>query len=247
MCASCRAKEGRPECTREDNCVACVSWDDVIWDLYEKNIQRRQRAKQRKIEKTRTSSVSSEDSVSMHTVGEGDFDEPAPGGTSPSQGRGDSSQAPLTSTVGYRCWGFAQKTAETGSQGGGQSSRNWLYGAANPGRLWYGFISELDVSWPISDPAWVYWDSYRGYWEQSSRPVSFWSRFTAEPLCHGHTWRLPWGDESFRHPRQSWEPGSYGYRQRQPFITETGRSLLRRVQANQHLLGHSPWLLWQRL
>ena len=25
MFVSCRAKEGRPECTREDNCVACVS------------------------------------------------------------------------------------------------------------------------------------------------------------------------------------------------------------------------------
>ena len=116
MCASCRAKEGRPECTREDNCVACVSWDDVIWDLYGKNIQHRQRAKQRKIEKTRTSSMSSEDSVSMLPEGEADFDEPARGGTSPSQVRGDSSQAPLTSTVGYRRWGFAEKTAGTGIQ-----------------------------------------------------------------------------------------------------------------------------------
>ena len=82
MCASCRAKEGRPECTREDNCMAYVSWDDVIWDLYEKNIQRRQRAKQRKIEKTRTSSMSSEDSVLMHPEGEVDFDKLTPGGTS---------------------------------------------------------------------------------------------------------------------------------------------------------------------
>ena len=72
MCASLRAKEGRPECTREDNCVACVSWDDVIWDLY-KNIQLRQHAKQRKIEKIRTSFMSSEDSVSMHPEGEVDF------------------------------------------------------------------------------------------------------------------------------------------------------------------------------
>ena len=61
--------------------MACVSWDDIIWDLYEKNIQRKQRAKQRKIEKTITSSMSSEDSVSMHPEGEVDFDEPAPSGT----------------------------------------------------------------------------------------------------------------------------------------------------------------------
>ena len=39
MCVSCKAKEGRPECPGEDNGVACVSWDDVIWDHYENNIQ----------------------------------------------------------------------------------------------------------------------------------------------------------------------------------------------------------------
>ena len=40
----------------------------------------------------------------------------------------------------------------SGSQWGVQSSRNWPYRAANPGQSWYGFISESDVSWPISKP-----------------------------------------------------------------------------------------------
>ena len=59
-----------------------VSAGMMFWDLYEKNIQHRQRAKQRKIEKTRTSFMSLEDSVSMHLEGEVDFEEPSPGGTS---------------------------------------------------------------------------------------------------------------------------------------------------------------------
>ena len=60
MCPSCRQKEGWPVCTRDDNCKFCLGCDDVFWDLYEKNLARKERKKQKKIEKLQRSQSVSE-------------------------------------------------------------------------------------------------------------------------------------------------------------------------------------------
>ena len=37
MCALCRARAGDKLCTTEDNCIACTSWDDTTWNMFEVN------------------------------------------------------------------------------------------------------------------------------------------------------------------------------------------------------------------
>ena len=64
LCTSCRQKEGRSVCTRDDNCEFCLGCDDIL--LYEKNLAIKEKRKQ-KIEKLQCSqSVLSEEYVSVH-------------------------------------------------------------------------------------------------------------------------------------------------------------------------------------
>ena len=37
MCALSRARAGDKVCTIEDNCIACTSWDDITWNMFEVN------------------------------------------------------------------------------------------------------------------------------------------------------------------------------------------------------------------
>ena len=37
ICALCRAHGGDKVCTTEDNCIACTSWDDITWNMFEVN------------------------------------------------------------------------------------------------------------------------------------------------------------------------------------------------------------------
>ena len=67
MHAACRVLEGRKSCRREYNCIACSSWDDLAWDVYEANLAKKEKIRERKPQKAAewSASVLSEDSVNM--------------------------------------------------------------------------------------------------------------------------------------------------------------------------------------
>ena len=48
---TCRALVGDRVCTREDNCIACTSWDDITWNMFEVNVMGKERLRQRKRDK----------------------------------------------------------------------------------------------------------------------------------------------------------------------------------------------------
>ena len=79
MCTACSAHEGKKICTREDNCIACSSWDDLTWDAYEAKLAKKERIRERKQQKVaeRSASVLSEDSANMFpdSAEEGSFNE----------------------------------------------------------------------------------------------------------------------------------------------------------------------------
>ena len=56
MCAPCRHKEGRQECTRVSNCQYFINWSDIEWSLYERNLQRTGR-RQRKLDQMQRHSL----------------------------------------------------------------------------------------------------------------------------------------------------------------------------------------------
>ena len=66
-CAQPVRREGRKTFTREDNCMACSSWDNLTWDAYEANLAKKEKICERKRQRAakRSVSVSSENSVNM--------------------------------------------------------------------------------------------------------------------------------------------------------------------------------------
>ena len=53
-------------CTRDDNCHFCLGWSDIEWSLYERNLQKKENRKQKKLDKIQCESVSSEDSLAVN-------------------------------------------------------------------------------------------------------------------------------------------------------------------------------------
>ena len=57
MHVPCRHKEGHQECARDSNCQYCINWSDIKWSVYDRNLQRKGKRRQKKLDKMQRQSL----------------------------------------------------------------------------------------------------------------------------------------------------------------------------------------------